>query len=43
MRKPWSTRACWAVGKNKEKILDDYDDFGLIYRKYISESVFSIN
>jgi hypothetical protein len=43
MRKPWSARACWAVGKNKEKILEDYDDFSLIYRNCISESLFSIN
>jgi hypothetical protein len=31
------------MGKNKEKIHDDYDDFGLNYRKHVSEFVFSIN
>jgi hypothetical protein len=43
MRKPWPTGACWAMGKNKEKIHDDYDDFGLIYRKNVSEFLFSIS
>ena len=42
IRKPWPNGAYWVVEKNK-KNHDDSDDFGFIYRNYISESVISIN